>query len=52
MKKYGVTDAIGGIMALFGAAGAAEAITGRGSFEISIIVFVIGFVLCLWGYIK
>lgn len=50
MKKYGVTDAIGGIMAVLGAAGMAEAVTGHGSYEVAVIVFVIGFVLCLWGY--
>ena len=50
MKKYCSTDAIGGIMALLGASGMAESVTGNGSFLISMIVFVVGFCLCLWGY--
>ena len=52
MKKYGLTDGIGGIMFLFGAAGMAEAITEQGSFMVSVVCMIIGFLMCLWGYIK
>lgn len=52
MKKYGITDGVGGICFILGAAGMAEAVTGHGSFEISTVVMIVGFVLCLWGYIK
>ena len=52
MKKYCSLDAIGGIMTLFGLAGMAEAITEHGSFWVSTIVFVVGFAIVLWGYVK
>ena len=46
-KRYGV----GVIMTLFGCAGMAEAVTERGSFMISAIVFAIGFALILDDYV-
>lgn len=52
MKKYGITDGIGGICFVLGAAGMAESVTGQGSFTVSTAVMIIGFVLCLWGYLK
>ena len=52
MKKLGKTDIIGAMLAFFGLAGMAEAVTGHGSYEISVGVFVVGFILCLWGYVK
>lgn len=52
MKKYCSSDAIGGIMALLGLSGMAESVTGHGSFLVSMIVFVVGFCLVLWGYRK
>ena len=52
MKKLGTSDIIGAMLAFFGLAGMAEAVTGHGSYEISVGVFVVGFILCLWGYVK
>lgn len=52
MKKYDTKDGIGGICFVLGAAGMAESVTGQGSFTVSAIVMIIGFVLCLWGYLK
>ena len=41
---------IGVIIAFLGVSGVAEAITGRGSGEISTALFIIGFICALYGY--
>lgn len=46
MKK--AIYATGVFAAFFGLAGISEAVTGHGSITVSIIVFVIGFGICLW----
>lgn len=43
---------IGAIIAFLGISGFAEAITGRGSHEVSIAFFAVGLIMCLAGYTK
>ena len=43
---------IGVIISFLALAGVAEAITGRGDYTISSILFGIGVVMCLAGYMK
>lgn len=43
---------VGVIISFLGLSGLAEAITTRGSREISILFFVVGLVMCLVGYTK
>lgn len=42
----------GVVLSFLALAGVAEAITGRGDQNISITLLIIGFLLCLFGYIK
>lgn len=48
--KRGVI-ALGVFMFLFGLSGMADAITGQGSFMVSVVVFAIGFGINLYNYI-
>lgn len=43
---------IGVVISFLALAGVAEAITGHGDSNISIGLFIVGFVLCLVGYVK
>lgn len=43
---------IGVCISFLALAGVAEAITGRGDQNISIALLIVGFLLCLFGYIK
>lgn len=42
----------GVVISFLALAGVAEAITGRGDQHISIALLIVGFLLCLFGYIK
>lgn len=50
LKFKKVIDCIGAAMALIGFAGLAGATEGEGNPIIAILVFSIGFGICLWGY--
>lgn len=53
MKK--ILNAVYGIgvcISFLAIAGVAEAITGRGDQNISIALLIVGFLLCLFGYVK
>ena len=52
MKKMGVAYKVGVILSFLSMSGIAEAITGHGELNISIILFVAGLFLCMTGYIK
>ena len=53
MKKIlNVIYGIGVCISFLALAGVAEAITGRGDQNISIALLIVGFLLCLFGYIK
>lgn len=43
---------VGVIISFLALAGVAEAITGRGDYSISIGLLIVGFVMCLTGYVK
>lgn len=43
---------IGVVFSFLALAGVAEAITGRGDYTISIMILIVGFVMCLTGYTK
>ena len=43
---------VGVIISFLALAGVAEAITGRGNQNISIALLVVGFLMCLFGYVK
>ena len=43
---------IGVVISFLALAGVAEAITGRGDYTISIGILIVGFVMCLTGYVK
>lgn len=43
----GFINGIGAFAALIGWAGIAEAVTGQGSFAVSMVVFAVGFAMCL-----
>lgn len=43
---------IGVVISFLALAGVAEAITGRGDYAISIMILIVGFVMCLTGYTK
>ena len=42
----------GVVISFLAIAGVAEAITGRGDQNISIAFLIVGFLLCLFGYVK
>ena len=46
-NSKGVVDGVGALMFILGLSGMADAITGQGSFMVSVIVFAIGFGICL-----
>ena len=48
VKKW--IDAVGAIMAFLGLSGIAGAAEGEGNLLVAIVVFTIGFSICLWGY--
>ena len=53
MKKIcNALYSIGVILSILASAGFAEAITGRGDKNISIALLIVGFLLCLFGYVK
>lgn len=53
MKKIcNVLYNTGVVISFLALAGVAEAITGRGDQHISIALLVVGFLMCLFGYVK
>lgn len=43
---------IGVVISFLALAGVAESITGRGDYSFSIGLLIVGFVMCLTGYVK
>lgn len=43
---------VGVVISFLAIGGVAEAITGRGDQNISIAILIVGFLLCLFGYVK
>lgn len=53
MKKLlNISYRVGVVISFLALAGVAEAITGRGDQNISIALLIVGFLLCLFGYVK
>ena len=52
VKIKKVVEIIGSILALIGWGGIGGAVEGHGNPIVAIIVFSIGFAICLWGYRK
>ena len=53
MKKIcNALYSIGVILSFLALGGVAESITGRGDQNISIALLIVGFLLCLFGYVK
>lgn len=52
MKKLNVFTKIGAVISFLAISGIAEAITGRGDRDISVVLFVVGFLIALMGYVE
>jgi len=50
LKIKKIIDGIGAVMAIVGFAGLAGATEGEGNPIVAILVFSIGFGICLWGH--
>ena len=52
MKIFKVIYSVGVCISFLAMAGVAEAITGRGDTTISMTLFVVGVLMCLFGYVR